>query len=336
MRTPSQLRFAAPLLLPASYLLGILSGSSPLLLGAAVLLFVATPVLDEILPRSRASNAAGGVAPTLLPTLYVALHAACLLAMALALRADEYDLPTAVAATLSLGAVGGVSITASHELLHGSSRWGRRMGRVGMHLVAYGHFEIAHLYGHHRHACTARDHSTAWRGESLYGYLKRTIPGCFAFAREEAARRRGNDVGRKLLSPRLSLVSSSGIALLLALFGGPGMLAVFLGHAAIAVLLLESTSYVEHYGLIRRTDDGASERFTSRHAWDSEHAMSNALLFHLPRHADHHLHCGRDFLRLEADRAARALPTGYPSMILLSMVPALWRRVMDPLLAEPG
>lgn len=332
MKLRPPLRQVVPLVLPAVYLVGLQQRNDLLLLVPACVLFLLTPLLDAALPRDRSKGNAFGPSPIALPTLYVLLHAASLIATA-GLVANSAGLMTATVCVASLGAIGAVSITASHELLHGRSRWGRRTGRFGMLMVAYGHFEIAHLHGHHRNAATLTDHSTAWHGESLYHYLVRTVPTCFGFARAEARRRGWRWSTHRPLSPGRSLLLAAGIALALVGLGGVPMLAIHAGHAVLAVGLLEATSYIQHYGLLRPPGEPGSH-FAAAHAWDSDHAMSNALLFRLPRHADHHLVPGRGYGQLALQDGARPLPAGYPSMILLALLPPLWRRVMDPLLAR--
>ncbi len=65
--------------------------------------------------------------------------------------------------------------------------------------------------------------------------------------------------------------------------------------------------------------------------------MSNWVLFHLQRHADHHANAARRYQALRHFDEAPQLPTGYFGMFLLAYVPALWFRVMDPrLVAEVG
>ena len=56
---------------------------------------------------------------------------------------------------------------------------------------------------------------------------------------------------------------------------------------------------------------------------------SNVLLYHLQRHSDHHANPTRRFQALRHFDEAPQLPTGYAGMILLALVPPLWRRVMD-------
>jgi len=326
-------RHAVPLLMPTSYLLALQTTSAVALAIPAFGLFALTPVLDVLLPRDRSAGGDGRRLQTIVPGAFVVLHALCLLLTAVRAASGTLDWALAAAATASLGAIGGVSITASHELLHGPSRPGRCVGRFGMLLVAYGHFEISHLYGHHRHAGTAIDNSTAWRGESLFRYLRRTIPACYRFARAEAKRREWGWSLRRPLSPGRASIVSAVLATGLAILGGPTMLVLHLAHAAVAIFLLEATSYVQHYGLRRDEANGDPDRIAAWHSWDSDHAASNALLFRLPRHADHHLHAGHGFAELSLVPGAAPLPGGYPAMILLATVPPLWRATMDRALA---
>jgi alkane 1-monooxygenase len=327
---------ATPLVLPASYLLSFSAGFEALVLAPALVLFAATPLLDAVLPRDRSAPSRPSAFAETLPVLYLALFVACLAATAVRVAGGAAGWPYLLAAALSLGSVGGVAVCASHELLHGTDRRRRWVGRVGMWLVGYGHFEIAHLNGHHRDVGTLEDYSTARRGESLYGYLRRAIPSCFRFAVAEARRNGWTWPSRHPASPSVSLALSLALALAAGVAAGPEFVVVLLVQAGIAIGLLESTSYVEHYGLVRTTRAGRTERFRADHSWDSDHALSNDLLFRLPRHADHHLHPARGFARLEVRAGARSLPAGYPAMILLAMVPVAWRRAMDPLLEDRG
>jgi alkane 1-monooxygenase len=63
---------------------------------------------------------------------------------------------------------------------------------------------------------------------------------------------------------------------------------------------------------------------------NASYYLSIALLFQLQRHADHHANAGRRYQILRHLDGGPQLPAGYPVMILLALVPPLWRRVMDP------
>ena len=54
------------------------------------------------------------------------------------------------------------------------------------------------------------------------------------------------------------------------------------------------------------------------------------LLYHLQRHSDHHANPTRRYQALRDYKESPVLPTGYAGMIILALVPPVWRRVMDP------
>ena len=116
---------------------------------------------------------------------------------------------------------------------------------------------------------------------------------------------------------------------------GPEILPWLALQAVGGFLLLEVVNYLEHYGLRRqRREDGRYERCRAEHSWNSNNVASNVLLYHLQRHSDHHANPTRRYQALRHVDEAPQLPTGYAGMILLAIVPPLWRRVMDRRLVE--
>ncbi|MHB1810538.1 MAG: fatty acid desaturase, partial [Solirubrobacteraceae bacterium] len=86
----------------------------------------------------------------------------------------------------------------------------------------------------------------------------------------------------------------------------------------------------EHYGLRRvKREDGRYERTRPEHSWNSNNVASNLLLYHLQRHSDHHANPMRRYQALRHVDEAPQLPTGYAGMIVIAVIPPLWRRVMD-------
>ena len=72
------------------------------------------------------------------------------------------------------------------------------------------------------------------------------------------------------------------------------------------------------------------ERVDPTHTWNSNNIATNVLLYHLQRHSDHHANPTRRYQSLRDFEESPVLPTGYAGMIVLAIVPAVWRRVMDP------
>jgi alkane 1-monooxygenase len=241
----------------------------------------------------------------------------------------------AIGLGMALGlATGGVGITDAHELVHRRAWWERVLGQALLVSVTYHHFYIEHVYGHHRRAGTPADSVTARRGEWLPAFLPRAIGRSFVSAWKLEAERLAR-AGRSPWSPRnrvlAGLAAEAALYAAIAVFAGWVGVAFFAAQSVIAVLLLETINYIEHYGLARReTAPGVYERYGAEHAWDSRFRFSNWLLFNLPNHANHHLHPGRRHDGLVYEAAAPRLPVGYPLAVVLAVIPPLWFRVVDP------
>jgi alkane 1-monooxygenase len=236
---------------------------------------------------------------------------------------------------------GGIGITFAHELIHRAGRFERLLGELLLGSVCYLHWSIEHVFGHHRYVGTPRDPETARAGESSYAFLRRSVVGGFRtaweFERARATKGHGPEPPlRTALRNRVLWYGAAQAAAIAAVgaFGGIRALAVFIGQSCVAVILLEVINYIEHYGLFRREiAPGRYEPVRARHSWDSSHRVSNWMLINLARHADHHLTASKRYQVLDPLDTAPQLPAGYPTMVILALVPPLWRRVMDPRLA---
>lgn len=231
-------------------------------------------------------------------------------------------------------ASGGVGITDAHELVHRRAWWERILGQILLVAVTYHHFYVEHVFGHHRRAATPADPVTARRGQWLYAFLPRAVGGSFVSAWRLEAERLAR-AGRTQWSPRnrvlAGLLAQAALYAAIAAYAGWIGVAFFAVQSAVAILLLETINYVEHYGLERReTAPGVYERYGAAHAWDSACRFGNWMLFDLPKHASHHLHPGRRHDALEYEPAAPRLPVGYPLAVILAAIPPLWFRIVDP------
>ena len=112
-------------------------------------------------------------------------------------------------------------------------------------------------------------------------------------------------------------------------FGGAATL-YFMIAAFIGILLLETVNYIEHYGLQRKTTtQGKYERTMPEHSWNSNHIVGRLMLFELSRHSDHHYMASRKYQVLRHHDNSPQMPTGYPGMMLLSLLPPVWFFVMN-------
>jgi len=228
---------------------------------------------------------------------------------------------------------GAVGINVAHELGHRRNKLVRSMGQALLLPSFYMHFTIEHNRGHHRWMATPEDPATARQGELLYAFwFRSTIGGWLSAWRIEARRLRGKGIWQHIQDNQMLHVQAIQLVAALAVGFGLGWM-VLLGWVSAAIvgfLLLETVNYVEHYGMLRKKGpDGRYERVTRQHSWTSDHPVSRALLFELPRHADHHAHAGRPYGSLRHFDDAPQLPTGYAGMVLLALVPPLYFRVMD-------
>jgi alkane 1-monooxygenase len=104
----------------------------------------------------------------------------------------------------------------------------------------------------------------------------------------------------------------------------------FLAASFIGILLLETVNYIEHYGLLRKANaEGRYERVMPKHSWNSNHVYGRLLLFELSRPSDHHYKASTPYQLLDHIDEAPQMPTGYPGMMLLALVPPLFFSVMN-------
>lgn len=235
----------------------------------------------------------------------------------------------------TMGMLCGVyGINVAHELGHRAKRSERNMARALLLTSLYMHFIVEHNRGHHRHVGTPKDPATARRGEMLYLFWFRTIALSWLSAWSIETERLWK-AGQGVWSYHNEMLRYSALQLLLCIivgwvFGTFTLLA-FLAAAAIGVLLLETVNYIEHYGLMRvARADGSYGRVQHAHSWNSDHPIGRIVLFELTRHSDHHHTASKKYQVLEGVEDGAQLPTGYPGMMLLSLVPPLWTAVVHP------
>lgn len=236
---------------------------------------------------------------------------------------------------LTIGIAGGVlAINVAHELIHRKTGWERGTGALLLMSVFYGSFKVEHVYGHHTWVATPKDMTTAPKGMTLYQFwmraLTKTPVKAWQLSVQQAAKKKGKgkSVGHELLW--LTCGSLFFALVYFVLFGLLGLL-YWIVQSLLSILLLETVNYIEHYGLKRRQkDNGKYEPITPLHSWNSSRLITNYLLFNLQRHSDHHANASLTYPLLRHFDESPQLPQGYAAMILLSLFPPLWFRVMNP------
>lgn len=231
---------------------------------------------------------------------------------------------------------GAIGITYAHEMMHQRSALERWAGDVLMASVLYSHFRSEHLRVHHLWVGTPGDPVTARYNEGFWRFFLRVLATCpcSAWRAEVALLARAGRPWWHRSNPfwRYGLLQGGFLALAVWIGGWAG-LGLFLWQALVAVLYLELTNYIEHYGLTRRhLGEGRYEPVRPHHSWNAAHRVSNWLLINLQRHSDHHYKPERRFPLLQTYAAGEApqLPGGYPLMVAAAAVPPVWRRMMNP------
>jgi alkane 1-monooxygenase len=221
---------------------------------------------------------------------------------------------------LMMGLLAGIfGINLAHELGHRTNKAEQFLAKCLLLTSLYMHFFIEHNKGHHTHVSTPNDPSSAKYKQSVFAFWFQTFPGTLRSAWKIDAKQTSVFIIVQML-----------FLALIGWFFGTLVMGCFVLAALIGSIQLETVNYIEHYGLAReRVESGRYERVKPHHSWNSNHIMGRLLLFELSRHSDHHFQASRKYQVLRHHEDTPQMPTGYPGMILLALVPPIWFRVMD-------
>jgi alkane 1-monooxygenase len=224
-------------------------------------------------------------------------------------------------------------INAGHELGHRVNMFEQTLAKMLLLTSQYMHFYIEHNKGHHKKVATPEDPSSGRYGEWIYTFYLRTIIFSY-FSAWNIANNEARKKGRPVFSFHNEMVQFTfiQIAFITLIFFGFGWLTTlyYLAAASIGILLLETVNYIEHYGLQRNPlGEGKYERAMPAHSWNSNHVIGRLMLFELSRHSDHHYLASRKYQLLRHHDDSPQMPTGYPGMMILSLVPPVWFYVMN-------
>ena len=250
-------------------------------------------------------------------------------------QANTYTLFETIGMALSAGILLATnSINVAHELGHRGPYYERFMSKLLYLPCLYMHFYIEHNFGHHLHVATPNDGATAKYNQTVYSFWISSVSKQYVDAWKRQI---------QLLKIRNKpLVSISNDMLWYHLIQPLYLFGIFyffsvevmlfaLAIGVISFLFLESINYIEHYGLRRqKMGSGRYERVQPHHSWNSNFNIGRIVLYELTRHSDHHYKSSKKYQVLRSYEECPTLPLGYPASILLSFVPPLWFRVMNP------
>jgi alkane 1-monooxygenase len=228
---------------------------------------------------------------------------------------------------------GTFGINVGHELGHRVNKFEQALAKALLLTSLYMHFFTEHNKGHHKRVATPDDPSSARYGEPVYTFYFRTIIFSYLSAwhiANDEVKKKGNPVfSWRNEMIQFHFIQTAFLVVIFFLFSWVVML-YFIASAFMGILLLETVNYIEHYGLQRKsTGDGKYERAMPEHSWNSDHVIGRLMLFELSRHSDHHYLASRKYQILRHHDDAPQMPTGYPGMMILSLVPPVWFYVMN-------
>jgi alkane 1-monooxygenase len=234
----------------------------------------------------------------------------------------------------SVGIVLGVNgINVGHELGHRQKTRERFIGKALLLPSFYMHFYIEHNHGHHLNAATPEDPATARLNQSVYSFWFTSTFRQYFSAWRIQLRLLKNSNSRFFCFKNdmlwYTLIQLSYIIAVLIAFGKIAVVFALLS-GVVGFVLLETVNYIEHYGLLRlKTKSGRYERVKEIHSWNSNHVIGRIVLYELTRHSDHHYKSSKKYQILDCHDESPQMPFGYPTSMVLSMVPPLWFKIMN-------
>lgn len=239
----------------------------------------------------------------------------------------------------SLGvALGTNGINVAHELGHRKNVLDKTLAKALLLPSFYMHFFVEHNWGHHTYAATKEDPATAKYKQSVYGFWLTSVSGQYANAwniqgqlNKEKGKGFWSVYNDMLWYTLLQIGYLGGIWFLLNISTALLMLA----SGVVGFILLETVNYIEHYGLLRaKKGQGRYEAVRAIHSWNSNHIIGRIVLYELTRHSDHHYMASKKYQTLLCREEAPQMPFGYPTSMVISLLPPLWFKLMNPRVPE--
>lgn len=250
------------------------------------------------------------------------------------LSSTETTLYETIGLIFSCGIViGSNGINVAHELGHRTSKLEQFLGKLLLLPALYMHFFIEHNFGHHLHAATPKDPATAKYNQPLYHFwltsITRQYTNAWRIQHNLLKREKRSFVSYKNDMLWYTIFQLAYLYSGYYFFGSIGV-QVLLFAGISGFLLLETINYIEHYGLLReKKESGRYERVREVHSWNSNHVFGRIMLFELTRHSDHHYRANKKYQLLDYHESSPQLPYGYPTSMVLALVPPLWFKIMN-------
>ena len=310
-------------------------------LAPGVWLLIVVPFLDLLVKKLHQSDRpkSGTVSHTAALVALVCCIYLTFFCGLLQLSSSTYAFSDIVMFGVGFGIVSGtVGMTASHELIHRKDKKLYFMGSSHLVFCLYGHYRIEHIYGHHVNVGKPCDPATARLNENLYSFLVRCVSMTVASAWSiEEERLRSKKLSLVSLHNRLIvdwLLQALLLITVTLIFGIDGIIMLLI-NSLVAIFLLESVEYLEHYGLQRKKTKESKEihrtfePFNHSHAWTIRNKVAAWSSFNLGLHSDHHLNGNKQYPMLNSGKTKREMPFNYTLMLVMALIPPVWFYVMN-------
>ncbi len=326
--------YAFILLMPSLLLAGVLAGLPYLAVGVAFLVLPLMRILFGSYQETDSTVWDEGVATALhrLPITYACMLLVCLVLVAAWLSVNpRLGISGAIGTGLSLWITLLFGLCPAHELVHRRDRRTRLLGAVLSGALGYPALAIEHPI-HHARAGNAELAEWPRFDESVWRFSWRRL--------KQVA---GDMLTTLLLPWSTASLSSAQVQVLGALatmaivagmfyvVGGETGLMVYLAAAAGCALGMQIITYIQHWALADADWVGKAPQGL---AWEDNCRFQAWITLHISFHQKHHQSPSTPFYRLGMDANSPRLPAGYIVMMLICLVPPLWRRVMLPALTE--
>lgn len=244
---------------------------------------------------------------------------------------ETYEL---IGLVFSTGIVlGSNGINVAHELGHRQTQYEQLMSKLLLLPSLYMHFFVEHNFGHHLHAATKEDPATARYNQIVYSFwctsTSRQYINAWKIQENLRKRTKFSFFSFKNNMFWFSIIQISYLASIFYFLGSLALI-IAISSAIVSFLLLETINYIEHYGLLRKKlPSGRYERVREIHSWNSNHTIGRIILYELTRHSDHHYKASKKYQLLDCHEQSPQMPYGYPTSMVLALIPPLWFRVMN-------
>lgn len=313
---------------PALLVLGIEVDKPLLAFGAVLVLYpLARAVFGEIGESPASWLEATSTFLHQLPRVYVACLPVALFWLPVRHRGVAVDdAQFLLSAGVSLWITLVLSTCVAHELIHRRSDADARLGRWLAAMAGYPLLAFEHLAHHLRAGDVARAEAAATE-ESVWAYAARRQCIVLRAAIDLVLGRAGSERARRALIESCAVTMLCVAAYVAGLGWRGGVL--YVGTALAVAFGFHAITYLQHWGLSVEQVHGATPQPL---AWEDSCRFQAWVTLNVSCHQAHHRDARRPFYLLVPERGSPRQPAGYLILLLLSLAPPLWRRLMVPVL----